>query len=300
MYTKTLEQSSTDSWSLVDWLSFTVPGDATIPIMTMGQEIAHALSIVREHPGLWVFQPITDWLNKPQDAPQDPLEGLQLAKARFPYKNSLKTPDGGLRLFFDRMHDHVLVEVSGQGCERLRTYHSLSDCLVAGVENLTRIDLAVDVKTDMSPLEAFDCLPDNRWRSNGHQQSDTGTTVYIGSQRSDRFARVYRYNPPHPRSNFLRFEMVFRRKQAINVGHETLRQGVEKTCRSAGAVFDFQHCPVFPQGDAAPLSAWRAERTRAKSERWFYAQVVPAVRRMLDDGTLTKFEVAAAILGGDE
>jgi hypothetical protein len=300
MYTKTLEQSSMDHWSIVDWLSFTVPGDATVPIMTMGQEIAHALAVVRDYPGLWAFLPSADWGSKPTDATTDALQGLELAKARFPYKNSLKTSDGGLRLFFDRMHDHVLVEVSGQGCEHLRHKDSLLACMRSAVDNLTRIDLAVDVKTDMSPLEAFDCLPDNRWRSNGHQQSDTGTTVYIGSQRSDRFARVYRYSPPHPRSNFLRFEMVFRRKNAINVGHETLRQGVEATSRSAGAVFDFQHCPVFPQDDATPLSAWRAERTRAKSERWFYAQVVPAIRRMLDDGTLTKFEVAAAILGSDE
>jgi hypothetical protein len=287
MYKKS-GQVSTYEWEIqIDWLSFTAPLPDRKRNITLGAEIDLATRIFDKYPML-------DYL-RGNYRHHNGAEGLILAKARFPYKNSLKNTDNSLRLFFDRDHDHVLAEISGQGCQQLYREGNLNFLLRLAEQRLTRIDLAYDVRCDHDPETVYKEIPDTKFRSSGSQISDTGKTVYVGSRKSQRYARIYRYAFPHPRHDLLRFEMVFRKEQAKYVGGSVLQQGLEATIRSAGAVFGFDNCEVWQLESAKGITAYRPERGRAKSERWFYSQVVPAIRRMISEGILTESEVYDAI-----
>ena len=207
--------------------------------------------------------------------------------SRAPYVDAWKLREGTIALYAHPHLTHCCVEISGQGCEWLIERGLLEAVLSAARSRITRIDLAVDIKTQTRPLEFVKQTTSKRTKSNGYQISGSGETCYVGSQKSDRYARVYRYAKPHPRSDLLRIETVFRREVARTVARSIIQHGAAKVAASVGEHFGWCHADWNMEitGDI-DLRMATAERNGGKTVYWLVNSVAPAFRRLVDDGTI--------------
>jgi len=165
-------------------------------------------------------------------------------RSRAPYTDAWVQSEGGITLFASPNLTHACIEISGAGCERLLSHGQFQKILDCSKERITRIDIATDIETSTLPSEFVAIVAHDRMRASGYQKSETGETCYVGSKKSDRYARVYRYYKPHPRANLLRIEHVFRRDYAKVVAAAILETSVEAAAAAA-----------LPGSAAARLSA---------------------------------------------
>ena len=209
---------------------------------------------------------------------------------RFPYESSLTTSDKGLTLFYGRKLRHYLIEMAGRTCLKTTLGGMMPDLLATVQNRATRIDIAVDMETTTCPIEFAKHRDCERFTSHSTIVSETGTTYYVGSRKSHRYARVYRYKPPHPRSHLLRVEMVFRKTEAKGVVSRILATSLEKVAAEAGAIYGWRHAD-WGLVAKSKLKRWTPETGEASRVRWFYTQVAPAIKGMLADGLLTHEQV---------
>lgn len=211
---------------------------------------------------------------------------------RTPYASSFRSE--GVTLFVAGP-DGSLVEISGKGCAALSPKSILA--LIATLqETITRIDLALDLETTVDPKSFAEHTDGSPFAVSGHRASQHGVTYYVGSQKSDRYARVYRYFPPHPRHKLLRIEYVFRRHNARIVVEQILKHGLQATIESAGGLFCWSH-PAYTLDWREPIPAYKREKRSGSTVYWFYAQVVPAIKRLILTGVLTETDVRDALFG---
>jgi len=208
-------------------------------------------------------------------------------RSRAPYTDAWIQPEGGITLFASPNLSHCCVEITGQGCERLITMGVLNSVLTCCADRITRIDVATDIETEIRPEAFVKKVDHERMRTSGHVVSDTGETCYVGSQKSDRYARVYRYNEPHPRAHLLRIEHVFRREYAKVVAQEITRADVESVAASAGKAFGWSH-PVWDIAaiSAVDLSVVKAEPTMGGTVFWLIKSVAPAFKKLVAKGII--------------
>jgi len=159
-------------------------------------------------------------------------------------------------------------------------------------QRITRIDIAVDIETSTHPSEFVEIVSHDRMRASGRQSSETGETCYVGSKKSDRYARVYRYYEPHPRAHLLRIEHVFRRKYAKSVAQAILGTSLTAAAAAAGKAFGWAHndWDVDAQ-EVADISITSPERNAGGTVTWLVRSVAPAIRRLIADGTIRDPEV---------
>jgi len=208
-------------------------------------------------------------------------------RARAPYTDCWADVENGLVCFASPNLNHATIEISGQGCERLIEMGGMEAVLHAAQERITRIDIACDIETDTMPMDFVAKRDHERMRSNGMMNSDTGETCYIGSKQSERFARVYRYFPPHPRAHLLRVEMVFRREHAKKVATSIVASGIWSVAGEAGKAFGWSHSDWQITGDhQVDLSITSPERNAGKTVSWLVRSVAPAIQRLIADGTI--------------
>jgi len=149
----------------------------------------------------------TEWLEARsatfREAFGSPFE-WQIVRPRAPYSFARRSDDNTRTLYVHPLAAHFTLEVSGAHCGSIEAL--MPQVLADYADCLSRVDLAVDIDTVTTPL-SFDaqCSPD-RVNTRSKMSSSTGETVYIGSRSSERFVRVYRYKPPHPRIHLLRVE----------------------------------------------------------------------------------------------
>jgi len=209
-------------------------------------------------------------------------------RSRAPYMDAWKLGEGQTTLFASPSLPHCCVEISGKGCESLISAGLLDLVLSAIHERVTRIDIASDIETNIRPTEFVSEVAHERMRANGYQNSESGETCYVGSQKSDRYARVYRYNAPHPRAHLLRVEHVFRRDYAKKVAYEVLAGGVYAVAAAAGRAFGWAH-PIWEKSprNMVDLSIVAAERNEGKTVYWLVHTVAPSFRKLCESGTIT-------------
>lgn len=257
----------------LDWLSFTVPFE---PI---ARGSSHLL-------GPLVEQAVTNYLGELTDE----LLGGQsftLGYGRRPYAASWGREDGGVRFFGSSKMSHVLVEISGIGCKTLRAQDKIAPLLALVHERVSRADLAVDIETTCRPLDFVVQRTVKRFKAEGYIKSDTGETAYVGGLSSDRFARVYRYDYPHPRWQSLRVEHVFRRRQAQAFTKALLENNYAGAVVSAGKVFGWSH-PEWDTGEISPISitAVPLKKTQSNTINWLYGSVVSSIVKSVNAGDL--------------
>jgi len=264
----------------IDWLTFTMTpryGTFDNDGMSVGEDYAAAIeqawnttfdgeTIAKAFGGSWEKQ----------------------ERSRAPYTDAWVLPEKGISLYAGISLNHCCVEISGSGCEKLIQADLLEKILRAVVDRITRIDIACDIETDTTPTQFVSALKHKRMRSGGHQFSSSGETQYVGSRKSERFARVYRYNKPHPRSHLLRIEHVFHKAYAKTVAQAILDSGMESVANASGEAFGWSH-PIWDttSDSMADLSIVTAERNEGKTVFWLVNSVAPAFRRLCDNGVIS-------------
>jgi len=257
----------------IDWLTFTIPmiyygeeNDAYAGAISSGFEDMFGLEIrASVFGGNWEKQ----------------------ERSRAPYTDAWVQSEGGITLFASPNLTHACVELSGQGCVRLITSSQLDSVLERCKERVTRIDIACDIETSTLPSEFVAQVTHERMRTSGYVKSDTGETCYVGSQKSERYARVYRYNPPHPRSHLLRIEHVFRKDYAKKVASAVVDASLESVAASAGMAFGWGHAEwKTGESEGADISLVFERGNSGNTVFWLVNSVAPAFKRLCDNGTI--------------
>lgn len=153
--------------------------------------------------------------------------------------------------------------------------------------HLTRLDIACDMLCLTRPNEFAGERRSGRFSAWSEVVSASGHTIYVGARSSDRYARVYRYNEPHPRAHLLRCEFVLKGKQAQQAAQTIKSDGLTAYTAALGNTFGWQHSDWLLGGlTDAEATAWRPERRQGKTVRWIYASVVPALLKLHREGAL--------------
>jgi len=259
--------------SHIDWLSFTAKVET--PVRSPQQLLIIARYAIREL-GYETYQYVFE------RSDYDHVVG------RAPYMFALADRDRGIRLYGGGHSATILCEISGKGCDGLRD-EAVARAMLGEIHGrCTRLDYAVDIRTRVLPVDFASRRDAGRFRSFSLIDTGSGQTVYLGSPRSDRFARVYRYHHPHPRHQLLRAEFVFRRDLA-KVACEALadKESAAAFTDQCGNVFGLRHSAWKPSvltNEKLPT----AERSKSDSQtlNWLYVQVAPALRRLMREDAI--------------
>lgn len=257
----------------IDWLSFSVkldPKEGANEIECWYDVQQALIDLLPETIGVLHITDRWTWVN-----------------GRAPYRVGKMRNDHGVTIFMNPTLPHALIELTGRACtllsEDARAYSFLEDIL----PRLTRIDIAADMLTDLDPREFVKERDAGRFRSTAEVVSASGTTCYVGSKTSSRYARVYRYNPPHERSKFLRCEFSLKAEDAKLTAAGVLEHGVSPVTKTLGEKFGWRH-PAWQPEDVTEieLRAWRPERREGKTLFWLADTVAPLLVRLHSEGTI--------------
>jgi hypothetical protein len=206
---------------------------------------------------------------------------------RAPYNISWDVGETGLVVFASEKLGHVLIECSGKACDYIRSVGVENELLVCVQNRLSRIDIAADMETSASPDEFVKAKTGRKERSIAAFDTDTGSTRYIGSMKSESYVRVYRYNEPHPRHKLLRVEFVFRRKHARTIASEVIVQGINNVAAALGKKRGFAHPAWQPESDFVEDFRFpRPEREASGTVFWLIKSAAPAFKRLVKEGVI--------------
>lgn len=213
----------------------------------------------------------------------DPLE-WQVVRPRAPYSFARRSDDNTRTMYVHPLASHFTIEVSGTYCAQLSS--EWTDVLSAWEGNMSRLDIAVDMLTDVSPFEFEAAITDSAQKTRSQFLSGSGQTVYRGSRSSTRYARIYRYNPPHPRSHLLRAEFQLKSEHANATAH-ALASGISVNAIAAGLgqTFGFAHsCWDLRE---QPISVKVPSHAQSgNTVHWLTNTVAPLLRRLDREGKL--------------
>lgn len=259
--------------TLIDYFSFTVPWDVTtITNQTNLHDKAHS-TLTKEVGVFWyhIFEECAFYERS----------------GRGSYRYGFESVPVGFYIWFGPTASEILVEVTGQGCEWLRQRNLLEIMIIKMRNRTTRLDVATDFNTDVTPSEFVDAGHSGRFRSHGFQTSESGETHYIGSRTSDRYAKVYRYAPPHPRSQLLRVEHTFKKDYAKVASNYLEQHGLIALAESAGTTWEWGHCLWSDtMKTTEKIPGYKQETKAGKTLRWILTQVAPAIKKLIEDGTI--------------
>jgi hypothetical protein len=268
----------------IDYLQFTIPLDGSfVEFMQHANDEREAIAYILEA-----------GLSSRIGAAATALEELDTAapvKALAPYDTAIALGSRGDRLkglmtvMYNRKStrvDTVLIQIPGAGCQWLEGRGALTPIIGAMLDRIGRVDFAFDFATELDPEIAF-----STDRRTSILRSNTGTTVYSGSIKSDRYMRCYRYAPPHPRADRLRFEFVFKSKKQARSALETyLYRSIEfgSFCRSFGIV---THEAIgSSEGDDLATVSRNPSSSEASTTMWLIEAAAPAFRRLVASGAI--------------
>lgn len=262
---------------LIDWLSFSIEAK-TREVRSSGEQ----LKLI--HQELWKLL-------------GDELLGVlgwntaEYGKGRPPHAYSLRVKRTGFTVFVAPQHDRIMCELSGTTCRILDDNGLMNSILERTHGFMSRLDLAVDILSGINPKDFVEEGYNGRFTSAGSYNSPSGKTEYVGSRKSDRYARVYRYNKPHDREKFLRVEMVMKRKYAKLYAQRLIQDGLKSAIFNAGEEFGWQSILWdVPNAQASELQLGRRARSNDKTLRWLEEAVVPAFLRLVRSGGLEDWE----------
>lgn len=223
--------------------------------------------------------------------------GWQPAGARGHYSEGLFNPVVFAAVRYGGKANHILVELPGTACQSLRDAGLLDQVLSETADRLTRLDLAVDIEGGCSPRVFVSAGYNARFKSYAEIVSAEGETEYVGSMKSERYARVYRYNEPHPRAGTLRVEHVFRSDYAKAAGQMIVSDGLLAAAEACGNTWGWQAADWQPVGlTDGKVRARRADRHEPGRVRWLHKVCIPALVKADSEGLIDLDEVVANLL----
>lgn len=190
-------------------------------------------------------------------------------------------------LWWGGVANHLLVEVSGVGCQAMRDDDIMSETLQAVRTRTTRIDIAIDLADAGKPADFVAHKKENRFKVTETMDTDTGWTQYVGSRKSERFARVYLYKEPHPRSGVMRVEHVLRSEYAKSAVSMLLDAGIVELVATLGNTFGWEDARWQPELTTdGKLKAKRHDKEDAATLRWLAKAVAPALLKAHRNGLI--------------
>lgn len=257
--------------TLIDWLSISLPLNG-FSIKIGGEGRVSLEGSVHD-----VYPHITEWINGAND--------LSFGNGRRPFTKSIHSQISGFTCYWSETLPYFLVEFTGTGCAELRKYKVLGKILRLYRDHITRMDIATDIECDVQPIAFAEMRDTKRFKSFSIAKSESGETYYVGSKTSDRYVRVYRYFAPHPRSHLLRVEVVLRDDNARAVAHQLGKVKLSQVAQELGKTFGWQHPIWKSDANVEPSKAAPRDTKQGKTERWLIKAVLPAIKRMLDNGS---------------
>ncbi len=216
---------------------------------------------------------------------------LALVTPQRPYRKAYCCPNVGFRINADWKRREALIVFNGAACEMVRGIGAAAiiELLVRVEATGSRLDFATDISTNISPADVQERGWSKRIVSKSYIQSQQGNTLYIGSRKSDAFCRVYKYNPPHPRSDKLRIEFELKKQRARAVAGIAIVDGVAVAARSVAARYEFGHPTVLEAfaGSIRQIKTEAHKRSMASTEAWLLTQAAPAFLRLVREGVIS-------------
>lgn len=208
---------------------------------------------------------------------------------RYPYNHVITLNPAG-RLYWDDTDNvsFASVELTGSECTDIGDAAVLK--LAAESRNVSRLDIAIDIECQTMPTDFVAEGVSASFSSRQVITSDTGQTVYIGSTKSDRYLRVYRYTgSEHPRSHLLRLEFCLRNDRAWSTARAMMQSShsdpAQSIARALCEAFELKGHDLaeFMTGDALPVIIPRKNTTSLNRFHWLMTQVRPALFELTDD-----------------
>lgn len=257
----------------IDYLSFTIMTD----VRGAGDELQMWLRAVNV---VWQRVPaFAEWAEQAQN--------WEAGGARGHYAFSQFNRQFFTAVRFGGKANHILFELPGTTCQALRDVGLLDQVLREAADRLTRLDLAVDIPGGCSPREFVAAGYNARFKSYTEIVSAEGETEYVGSMKSERYARVYRYNEPHPRAGTLRVEHVFRSDYAKAAGQMIVSDGLLAAADASGNTWGWQAADWQPAGlTDGKVRAHRADRHEPGRVRWLHKVCIPALVKAEREGLI--------------
>jgi DNA relaxase NicK len=248
----------------IDWLSFTVP----LPGMTENTSDDTVETMIE----------FVDLFTEGLLIPVIGRHGWEVVQGGGFYKAVVAQEDTKARLSWGSVNPHVYVEINGVACERIKTCGIFDNLLKLVGSRASRIDVAGDIECDCQPSEMIGNYYSTTRTSKSDIRSSEGQTVYIGSRKSERFLRVYRYRHPHPRSHLLRIEHEQKGAAAklciqgiLTIG---LKATFEQLCNNYHWDDDSWRAADWTEGK---FKAARHDTEKANTVLWLLETVAPAL-----------------------
>lgn len=257
----------------LDWISFSFPvgeGDPIAPHRILEAVLG----------GLYDFSPFTF---------KEISEGhtFEQRAGRAPYSIGFIRSDNGCTVFAHPNLPHALVEITGRGCEAIAARGTTDIVLAEVAPRITRLDIACDMLCDTAPVDFAELRDQKRFKSHSEFVSESGATAYVGSRTSNRYARVYRYNPPHERAHLLRAEHVVKAEDAKSTALAIVHDGLSAVAKALGSAFGWKHEQWKPDDvNDAEIPVWRPERREGTTLFWLNSQVASTLVRLHKAGVL--------------
>lgn len=278
--------------TILDWAAFTIPIDCTdeepLPAAFKARVEKSVDNLTRLLPTILKYS----------------TENLTVTTSQRPYRTAYTCPVMGWIINCDTKRKEALIVFNGTACSQVRRLEEKAqhELLLAVSETGTRLDLATDVETLMDLREIEVSGWTERISSTSFITSGTGDTLYVGSRKSEAFARIYRYRKPHPRAHLMRIEHELKKDRARAVALLAAKHGIDAAQISVAAKFDYKH-PALQDvfsGHAYKIETEAHKRDKAKTEIWLMTQCAPAFQRLVKDGVIAdpRAWVDKYLLGG--
>lgn len=190
----------------------------------------------------------------------------------------------------DKSLDTVLVQHTGQACKRIENIMAYVDFVQP---RLNRLDIALDVQTDDTPERYFKAYTGRLSKS--WEESRTGQTFYLGSRKSDKLCRIYRYAPPHERAHLLRFEMQYRGEYARAIAWHIAQEGITAVMHTALAAYDL---PLDGLLTDVKEELTLGKKRHGDTIAWLERAVRPALERLIMSGEFDGYNWMKGIYDG--
>ena len=266
----------TDAVAFIDWISYTRANDEKL----------------LEYPSIFAGlsrKVLFEW-QKFNESENQTYEEETPCKPNRPFQYARQNRRTKSRIEWGGGSDRVLCTFSGEGCRHLRSTGKTQEVLSATCSDITRVDLSADLRTATTPFEFCGKRAKEKHKNGSLMYSDEGTTQYVGSWSSDRFARVYRYNPPHERQDFLRCEHVFKGKQAKILASKLVSNAPAAVIEAVGEIYGWAHDDwnMAKRLVASPENVvwYKEERHPSKTRKWLEETAVPSLIKLVRTGEI--------------
>lgn len=277
-----------DAHAHIDYVSVTIPTPVSWQGLGVEDWFAHA------------YYALEDWAGSVELPFAIAQHTASITTGAHGFKYRCTWADAGCFVQWGASHGRVHIVLSGAGCAVLKQVlkadlggkimRSLFD--VSRV-NFTRLDVAVDVMTDDSPDDAARYITTRKGTPSSYIESNSGKTIAFGGRSSERYLRIYKYNPPHPRAHLLRWEWEMKGNHA-RMSAEAINNGenLHSIVKGLMKPYSVTYPPLLGLiGDSPPTLLRYERREDATHTLWLYKVCIPALRDAIRTGTLSEQDI---------